>query len=78
MSESTKIISYKGKSIKTNYISSVTDDEWKELKDQWYSNLDFESVKYLVKEYLRNNNRCKQGVFMDSGEDILVFTKENA
>ena len=36
MSESTKIISYNGKSIKTKYISSVTD---------------FGSIKYLDKEY---------------------------
>lgn len=45
MSESTKIISYNGKSIKTKYISSVTDDEWKELKDQWYAKPDYSEVQ---------------------------------
>ena len=33
--------------------------------------------KYQGKEYLKNNNRCKQGGFMDSGEGILVFTLSN-
>lgn len=45
MNQETKIITYNGQSVKTKYITEVTDEEWKELKEQYYAKPNFELVK---------------------------------
>lgn len=44
-SSETKIVTYNGQSVRTKYITEVTDAEWQELKTQYYEKPDFELVK---------------------------------